>query len=158
MAAAWITEIRPALCHRGRPGPSPVYIRQGRYATSGGVTASLDLTLALIEEDHGAELARWVAMGMVTYLQRPGNQAQMSIFTETPHPDDALVQQALDHIVARPEADLRTQLRGDAPAGLQHPVWHQPARLPEHPHPEHVNPVCGHLTAPMRAGSHSVFR
>lgn len=99
---------------RVRVDSSPVYIREGRYATSGGVTASLDLTLALIEEDHTAELARWVAMGMVTYLQRPGNQAQMSIFTEVPHPDDAVVQQVLDHVLAHPDRDLST----NALAGL----------------------------------------
>ncbi|GAA4419366.1 DJ-1/PfpI family protein [Georgenia halophila] len=87
---------------------APVYIRDGKLATSGGVTASLDLTLAFIEEDHGAELARWVAMGMVTYLQRPGNQAQMSIFTEAPRTDHALVKRVLDHVVAHPDGDLRT--------------------------------------------------
>jgi hypothetical protein len=54
----------------------PIYIRDGAVATSGGVTAALDLTLAFVEEDHGAELARRVALGMVTYLQRPGNQTQ----------------------------------------------------------------------------------
>lgn len=87
---------------------APIYVREGKFATSGGVTASLDLTLAFIEEDHGAELARWVAMGMVTYLQRPGNQAQMSIFTATPPTDHALVKRVLDHVVAHPDSDLRT--------------------------------------------------
>ena len=66
----------------------PIFIRDGAIATSGGVTAALDLTLAFIEEDHGPELARWVALGMVTYLKRPGNQAQMSLFTATPRPED----------------------------------------------------------------------
>jgi transcriptional regulator GlxA family with amidase domain len=88
--------------------PAPIFIRDGRIATSGGVTASLDLTLAFVEEDHGAELARWVAMGMVTYLQRPGNQAQMSVFVASPHPDDALVRRALDRVIADPGADHST--------------------------------------------------
>lgn len=91
-----------------RVDSAPVYIRDGKVATSGGVTASLDLTLAFIEEDHGAELARWVAMGMVTYLQRPGTQAQMSMFTETPRPDHALVKRVIDYVVAHPDGDLRT--------------------------------------------------
>ncbi|MFD7158812.1 GlxA family transcriptional regulator [Kribbella sp. NPDC059898] len=86
--------------------PSPIFIRDGSVATSGGVTASLDLTLAFIEENHGAELARWVAMGMVTYLQRPGNQAQMSMFTAAPRPDHAGVRMISDYVVAHPEADL----------------------------------------------------
>jgi transcriptional regulator GlxA family with amidase domain len=87
---------------------SPIFIRDGHVATSGGVTASLDLTLAFIEEDHGAELARWVAMGMVAYLQRPGNQAQMSMFTTAPRPDQATVREVVDYVVAHPEADLST--------------------------------------------------
>ncbi len=87
---------------------SPIFIRDGRVATSGGVTASLDLTLAFIEEDHGAELARYVAMGMVTYLQRPGNQAQMSIFTTAPNPDNLVVRRALNRILTHPDADLTT--------------------------------------------------
>ncbi|CCW10009.1 GlxA family transcriptional regulator [Rhodococcus aetherivorans] len=92
---------------------APIFIRDGPIATSGGVTASLDLTLAYIEEDHGAELARRVAMGIVTYLQRPGNQAQMSIFTAAPRPDHALVRRLLDHIVAHPGADLTAATLAD---------------------------------------------
>jgi transcriptional regulator GlxA family with amidase domain len=87
---------------------SPVFVRDGNIATSGGVTASLDLALAFIEEDHGPELARYVAMGMVAYLQRPGNQAQMSIFTTAPNPDDLVVRRALNRILTHPEADLTT--------------------------------------------------
>ncbi|MFG2059313.1 GlxA family transcriptional regulator [Micromonospora sp. NPDC048930] len=87
--------------------PAPVFVRDGHVATSGGVTAALDLTLAFIEEDHGHELARRVALGMVTYLQRPGNQAQMSMFTSAPRPDDLLVRRTIDHITSNPGADLR---------------------------------------------------
>lgn len=89
--------------------PDPVFVRDGRFATSGGVTASLDLTLAFIEEDHGSELARWVSMGMVTYLQRPGNQAQMSVFIGSPRTDNATVREAIDQAIAHPGADLRTE-------------------------------------------------
>jgi transcriptional regulator GlxA family with amidase domain len=87
---------------------SPIFVRDGDVATSGGVTASLDLTLALVEEDHGAELARYVAMGMVTYLQRPGSQAQMSIFTAAPNPDNLVVRRAMNRIVTHPDSDLTT--------------------------------------------------
>jgi transcriptional regulator GlxA family with amidase domain len=82
--------------------PTPVFVRDGHVATSGGVTAALDLTLAFIEEDHGHEMARRVALGMVTYLQRPGNQAQMSMFTSAPRPDDLLVRRTVDHITSNP--------------------------------------------------------
>ncbi|MFD2082709.1 Transcriptional regulator GlxA family, contains an amidase domain and an AraC-type DNA-binding HTH domain [Actinopolymorpha cephalotaxi] len=89
--------------------PAPIFVRDGNVATSGGVTASLDLTLAFVEEDHGPELARWVAMGMVAYLKRPGNQAQMSVFTRTPRPGDATVRRVVDHAAAHPDDDLRTE-------------------------------------------------
>ncbi|MFF8592820.1 GlxA family transcriptional regulator [Streptomyces sp. NPDC015220] len=78
--------------------PAPIYIREGRVSTAAGVTSALDLALAFIEEDHGAQLARDVARSLVTYLQRPGNQAQMSMFTATPAPTNSLVRRVVDHI------------------------------------------------------------
>jgi len=120
LAAAGLLDDRPATTHwlfapglaerhpSVRVDAAPVYIRDGNVATSGGVTASLDLTLAFIEEDHGPELARWVALGMVTYLKRPGNQAQMSVFNVTPSPQDQLVRRTIEHVTAHPDADLRT--------------------------------------------------
>jgi transcriptional regulator GlxA family with amidase domain len=87
---------------------APIFVRDGRIATAGGVTSSLDLTLAFVEEDHGAELARRVSMGLVTYLQRPGNQAQMSMFTRARRPDHVVLRQVMDHAVADPGGDLRT--------------------------------------------------
>ncbi|MDN5854118.1 MAG: DJ-1/PfpI family protein [Actinomycetia bacterium] len=105
----WKYAERLAQCYpRVRVDAGPIFIRDGDVATSGGVTAALDLTLAFVEEDHGPELARRVALGLVTYLQRPGNQAQMSMFTTAPRPDDVLVRKILDHVTAHPDADLRT--------------------------------------------------
>lgn len=80
--------------------PAPIYIREGSVSTAAGVTSALDLTLAFVEEDHGAELARAVARGLVTYLQRPGNQAQMSMFTTLPSPTNGLVRRVVDHIAS----------------------------------------------------------
>jgi transcriptional regulator GlxA family with amidase domain len=133
LAAAGLLDGRPATTHwmfapllaEQFPGvhvdAAPVYIRDGHVATSGGVTASLDLTLAFIEEDHGPELARWVALGMVTYLKRPGNQAQMSLFTSIPRPQDRLVRSVLDHVMAHPDGDLRTAvLAADAGVSARH--------------------------------------
>lgn len=87
----------------------PIFIRDGRVATSGGVTAALDLTLAFVEEDHGADLARRVALGLVTYMQRPGNQAQMTLFTTSRRADDATVRAVVEHAAAHPDADLGTE-------------------------------------------------
>lgn len=86
----------------------PIFIRDGRVATSGGVTAALDLTLAFVEEDHGADLARRVALGLVTYMQRPGNQAQMTLFTTARRADDAAVRTVVEHAAAHPDDDLGT--------------------------------------------------
>ncbi|MET9803740.1 GlxA family transcriptional regulator [Streptomyces sp. NPDC006368] len=88
--------------------PRPIYIREGNVSTAAGITSALDLTLAFIEEDHGAELARQVARHLVTYLQRPGNQAQMSMFTAAPPPRNDAVRRLVDHITGHPDADLGT--------------------------------------------------
>ena len=59
--------------------PDPIYIRDGPVATSAGVTAGIDLALALVEEDHGREVALSIARHLVVFLHRPGNQAQFSV-------------------------------------------------------------------------------
>ncbi|MER5439391.1 GlxA family transcriptional regulator [Streptomyces sp. NPDC002790] len=58
--------------------PDPVYVRDGGVATSAGVTAGIDLALALVEEDHGRDMALRIARALVVFLRRPGNQAQFS--------------------------------------------------------------------------------
>jgi transcriptional regulator GlxA family with amidase domain len=58
--------------------PDPIFIRDGKIYTSAGVTAGMDLALALVEEDHGSRLALEVARDLVLYLRRPGGQSQFS--------------------------------------------------------------------------------
>ncbi|MCL7425954.1 GlxA family transcriptional regulator [Streptomyces sp. YS415] len=58
--------------------PDPIYVRDGPVATSAGVTAGIDLALALVEEDLGRDTALTVARHLVVFLRRPGNQAQFS--------------------------------------------------------------------------------
>lgn len=55
-----------------------LFLRDGCFATSGGLTAGMDLALALLEEDLGAPAALAVARHLVMYMKRPGNQAQFS--------------------------------------------------------------------------------
>jgi transcriptional regulator GlxA family with amidase domain len=55
-----------------------LYTRDGRYYTSAGITAGIDLSLALVEEDLGRRVALAVARELVVYLRRPGGQAQYS--------------------------------------------------------------------------------
>jgi transcriptional regulator GlxA family with amidase domain len=56
-----------------------IYVRDGDVWTSAGVTAGLDLCLALVEEDHGHALALAVARWLVLYLRRSGGQTQFSV-------------------------------------------------------------------------------
>jgi len=58
--------------------PDPIFVRDGNIATSAGVTAGMDLSLALVEEDLGREAALTIARWLVLFLRRPGNQSQFS--------------------------------------------------------------------------------
>jgi transcriptional regulator GlxA family with amidase domain len=86
--------------------PDPIYIRDGDVSTAAGVTSALDLMLSIIEEDHGFEPARQVARALVTYLQRPGNQAQISMFTAAPPAENDLVRKVGHHVCANLTTDL----------------------------------------------------
>ena len=58
--------------------PEPIYLKDGSVYTSAGITAGIDLCLALVEEDHGHQVALNVARFLVMFLVRPGGQAQYS--------------------------------------------------------------------------------
>ncbi|MGD0649518.1 MAG: helix-turn-helix domain-containing protein [Acidobacteriaceae bacterium] len=58
--------------------PDPIFLRDGSIYTSAGITAGIDLSLALVEEDHGHQVALKVARQLVMFLVRPGGQAQYS--------------------------------------------------------------------------------
>lgn len=76
----WATVDRLAADHPQLDiDQDPIFVRSGRMWTSAGMTASLDLALALVAEDHGSEVAVAVARIMVMYLQRPGGQSQVSV-------------------------------------------------------------------------------
>ncbi|MFE7637263.1 MULTISPECIES: GlxA family transcriptional regulator [unclassified Kitasatospora] len=76
----WATAERLAADHPAvEVDADPVFIRSGRMWTSAGLSTSMDLTLALVAEDHGDDLALEIARIMVMYLQRPGGQSQFSV-------------------------------------------------------------------------------
>jgi transcriptional regulator GlxA family with amidase domain len=58
--------------------PDPIFVRDGNVYTSAGVSAGIDLALALVEEDHGRQAALDVARALVLFIRRPGGQAQFS--------------------------------------------------------------------------------
>ncbi|MFH8774780.1 GlxA family transcriptional regulator [Streptomyces sp. NPDC017958] len=57
----------------------PIFVREGAVWTGAGITACLDLSLALVAEDYGEALALRVARQLVMYLKRPGGQSQFSV-------------------------------------------------------------------------------
>ena len=63
---------------RVRVEPEPIFTRDGDLWTSAGVTAGIDLALALVEQDYGHALALAIARELVMFLRRPGGQGQFS--------------------------------------------------------------------------------
>lgn len=59
-----------------------IFIQDGNIWTSAGMSSAIDLTLALIEEDHGVALSRLIARKLVVYHRRPGGQSQFSALLE----------------------------------------------------------------------------
>ncbi|OPG69689.1 AraC family transcriptional regulator [Pseudomonas ogarae] len=70
-----LAEQHPQL----RVEPNPIFINDGPVWTSAGVTAGIDLALALVEEDLGRAVALEVARHLVVFLKRPGGQSQFSV-------------------------------------------------------------------------------
>lgn len=85
--------------------PDAIYVRDGSTYTSAGVTAGIDLALALVEEDHGPDLSREVARSLVVYLQRAGGQSQFSAPLEGPPPRSPALRRIVDLVTADPAGD-----------------------------------------------------
>lgn len=76
----WATADRLAADHPDvTVDPDPIYVRSGKVWTGAGISACMDLTLALVAEDHGERLALAVARQLVMYLKRQGGQSQFSV-------------------------------------------------------------------------------
>jgi transcriptional regulator GlxA family with amidase domain len=82
----------------------PIFIRDGRIWTSAGVTAGMDLALALVEDDLGREVAHAVARELVLFLRRPGSQSQFSVPLWSAQPRTGPIRAALAAIHADPGA------------------------------------------------------
>ena len=74
-------------------------MKQGSIWTSAGVTAGIDLALALIEEDFVQEMAKTVAQDLVVYYRRPGGQSQFSVLLELEARSER-IQRALSYVRA----------------------------------------------------------
>jgi len=100
-----------ALLARLYPGtdvePDSIYVRDGTTYTSAGVTAGIDLALAILEEQQGPDLARKVARSLVVYLQRAGGQSQFSASLMGPAPRTPILKLITDIVTSDPTADHR---------------------------------------------------
>ena len=100
LAAAGLLDRRRAVTHweycdllsRRHPAvtvePDPIFVHDGTVWSSAGVTAGIDLSLALVEEDLGRAIALGVARYLVMFLKRPGGQAQFSAALSLQSADD----------------------------------------------------------------------
>ncbi|MFI5758470.1 GlxA family transcriptional regulator [Streptomyces sp. NPDC051569] len=86
--------------------PDPIFVRDGEVWTSAGITAGMDLALAMTEDDHGPEISRAIARQMVMFVQRPGGQAQFSAQLAAQRPERAPLRDILDWIADHPDCDL----------------------------------------------------
>lgn len=86
--------------------PDPIYVRDGDVWTSAGVTAGMDLALALVEEDLGREVALGIARRLVLFLRRPGNQSQFSAQLSLQSADRDALRDVQHHIAEHLADDL----------------------------------------------------
>ena len=84
----------------------PIFVRAGKIFTSAGVTAGIDLALALVEEDHGRDVALAVARELVMFLRRPGGQSQFSVQLSTQQADREPIRELQRWIADHLGADL----------------------------------------------------
>ena len=120
LAAAGLLDDRRATTHwrsarllgaaypRVRVDPDAIFVEDRGVYTSAGVSAGIDLALALVERDHGDEVARQVAQSLVVFLQRPGGQSQFSASLAVPRPRTPVLRQVTDAVVADPADDHST--------------------------------------------------
>jgi len=96
-----LTALYPSL----QVDADSIYVRDGKFWTSAGVTAGMDLALALIEDDLGRELALEVARRLVLFLMRPGGQSQFSAQLAGQMANRDPVRDLQIWVVEHPEAD-----------------------------------------------------
>ncbi|MQW90365.1 GlxA family transcriptional regulator [Sinorhizobium saheli] len=89
--------------------PDAIYIRDGKLITAAGVTAGIDLALALLEEDLGREVALAVARYMVMFVKRPGGQSQFSAHLVGQMSETTFIQKAQAYILENLNQELHVE-------------------------------------------------
>ena len=117
LAAAGLLDGKPATTHwayldrlatlapKAQVDRDALYVKAGNIYTSAGVTAGMDLALALVEQDHGKAVALAVAQELVLFLKRPGGQSQFSRHLAAQKRDDLFGELEL-WMLENPRADL----------------------------------------------------
>jgi transcriptional regulator GlxA family with amidase domain len=125
LAAAGLLDQKRATTHwsacellaERHPGasvePDSIYVRDGETWTSAGVTAGIDLALAMVEDDHGRGLAREVARWLVVFVQRPGGQSQFSSHVTAVQADREPLRELQGWIADHLGEDLRVEALAD---------------------------------------------
>src|SRR5207245_6345586 len=124
--------------------PGPIYIRDGNTYTTAGITAGMDLALALVEDDLGAPMALKVARELVLYLRRAGGQSQFSTALSLQASDRKQIEEIRSWVLDNLDRDLPVEKLA-ARAGMsprnfarvfQKDTGTTPARFVEHLHVE----------------------
>jgi transcriptional regulator GlxA family with amidase domain len=85
----------------------PIYVRDGKYWSSAGVTAGIDLSLALVQDDLGVDVAQTVARWLVMFLHRPGGQTQFASPVWVPRAERSTVRAVQNLVEVAPGGDHR---------------------------------------------------
>ena len=104
-AAAELAKRYPAV----EVDPEPIYLRDGPVWTSAGVTAGMDLALALVEEDLDREAALTIARHLVLFLRRPGNQSQFSATLAAQQPGREPLREVQRYVVENVSGNLSVE-------------------------------------------------
>ena len=85
--------------------PDPIFVQDGNVWTSAGVTAGMDLALALVEDDLGRDVALAIARRLVLFLRRPANQSQFSAPLAAQMAERDGLREAQRYVVEHPDRD-----------------------------------------------------
>jgi transcriptional regulator GlxA family with amidase domain len=98
-----LAQRHPAACVE----VDPIFIREGGFFSTAGISAGIDLALALVEEDHGREFALHIARYLVLYLKRSGGQAQYSTHLRMQVSEVPAIERVQTWCLDNPGGDLR---------------------------------------------------
>jgi len=116
-SAAKLAKLYPAV----EVDPEAIYVHDGPVWTSAGVTAGMDLALALVEEDLDREAALTIARHLVLFLRRPGNQSQFSATLSAQEPEREPLREVQRYVVEHVAENLSVEaLAGQAHMSPRH--------------------------------------